>query len=302
MSFIPLWVLATVAAAAAQTARNAMQRHLTASLGTLGATLVRFLYGLPFALLFLALMVVFTGDAVPAPDVEFVAFVGLASVAQIAATALMLAAMRITTFSITVAYTKTEPVQVAIFGFLVLGERLSALSLAGIVVATVGVIVMSQVRGSALARGLAARPALFGLSSAACFAVAAVLFRAAILSLDDGGQFIRASTTLVWAQAIQCVLLVGWLLVMDRRVIVATLRAWRELVFAGAMGALASQFWFIGFALTSTANVRTLGLVEVLFAQVVSRRLAEATTPRQIIGITLAVVGVAALIAGHGAG
>ncbi|UOM33768.1 DMT family transporter [Acuticoccus sp. I52.16.1] len=300
MTFIPIWVLSTIAAAAAQTARNAMQRHLTASLGTLGATLVRFLYGLPFALVFLALMVLLTGDRVPTPHAEFLGLVALASVAQIAGTALMLAAMRITTFSITVAYTKTEPVQVAIFGFLVLGERLSALSLAGIVTATVGVIVMSQVRGAALAKGLAARPALFGLSSAAGFAVAAVLFRAAILSLDDGGQFVRASTTLVWAQAMQCVLLVGWLGLTDRGVIVATLGAWRESVFAGAMGALATQFWFIGFALTSTANVRTLGLVEVLFAQVVSRRLAETTSPRQIAGIVLAVAGVAALIAGHG--
>ena len=44
-----LWIPVTVWAALAQTLRNAAQRHLTAELGTLGATLVRFLYGLPFA-------------------------------------------------------------------------------------------------------------------------------------------------------------------------------------------------------------------------------------------------------------
>ncbi|ORE90129.1 EamA family transporter [Acuticoccus yangtzensis] len=300
MTFVPLWVLATLGAAAAQTARNAMQRHLTASLGTLGATLVRFLYGLPFAVLFLALAVTATGDALPTPSLSYVALVAIASALQIAATALMLAAMRITTFSITVAYTKTEPVQVALFGFVMLGERLSALSLAGIVAATVGVMLMSQVKGTALAKGLFAKPALFGLASAACFAGAAVLFRAGILSLGEGGPVVRASATLVWAQALQCVMLGGWLLATDRAVVAATLKAWRQSVFAGAMGALASQLWFIGFALTSTANVRTLGLVEVLFAQAVSRRLAETTTPRQIAGILLAVAGVAALIAGHG--
>ena len=300
MTFIPPWVVATIAAAAAQTARNAMQRHLTATLGTLGATLVRFLYGLPFAILFLALMVLATGDSIPPIGASYLAQVAIASAMQISGTALMLAAMRITTFSVTVAYTKTEPVQVAIFGLIVLGETLSLLSVAGIVAATAGVVVMSQVRGSALAKGLVARPALFGLASAASFAASAVLFRSAILTLDEGGQFIRASTTLVTAQFLQCLMLGGWLAVTDWPVIVATLKAWRQSIFAGAMGALATQFWFIGFALTSTANVRTLGLVEGFFAQIVSRRLAEATTPRQIAGMVLVVAGVAALIAGHG--
>ena len=299
MTFIPLWVLATLCAAAAQTARNAMQRQLTATLGTLGATLVRFLYGLPFAILFLALVVAITGESVPGASYSYLAQVGFASFCQIAATALMLAAMRITTFSVTVAYTKTEPIQVALFGFLVLGERPSLIAIAGIMTATVGVIVMSQVRGATLFRSLAARPALFGLASAAAFAGAAVVFRGAILSLDDGSKLMRATTTLVFAQAMQCVMLGGWLLIFAPRTVLATLTAWRQSVFAGAMGALASQFWFTGFALTSTANVRTLGLVEVLFAQLVSRRLAESTTPRQIVGMVLVVAGVAALIAGH---
>ncbi|WP_108658473.1 DMT family transporter [Acuticoccus kandeliae] len=299
MTFLPLWVLTTLGAAAAQTARNVMQRHLTASLGTLGATLVRFLYGLPFAVVFLVLVIAVTGEAVPEPSLSYVAQVAVASTCQIAGTALMLAAMRITTFSITVAYTKTEPVQVALFGFLVLGERLSLVSVAGILVATAGVIIMSQVKGGALLRGLLARPALFGLASAAGFAAAAVFFRGAILTLEEGSSLVRATTTLVWSLAIQCILLVGWLAITDPKVILATLRAWRQSMFAGAMGALASQLWFIGFALTSTANVRTLGLVEVLYAHLVSRRLAEATTPRQLLGMALVVAGVAALIIGH---
>ena len=298
MTFIPLWVLATLGAAAAQTARNAMQRHLTASLGTLGATLVRFMYGLPFALLLLVIVLATTGDSFPVPDLTFIGYVVLASAMQIAGTALMLAAMRITTFSLTVAYMKTEPVQVAIVGFLVLGETLSTLSIVGIVAATVGVIVMSQVRGSALARSLAARPALFGLAAAAALAAASVSFRGAILSIEEGSRMTGATTTLVWAQAVQTLFLAGWLTVTNRPVVVATLRAWRQSIFAGAMGALASQCWFIGFALTSTANVRTLGLVEVLFAQLVSRQLAETTTRRQISGIILMIGGVTALLAG----
>ena len=48
-----LWIPVTLWAAFAQTLRNVAQRQLTGELGTLGATLVRFLYGLPFAALWL---------------------------------------------------------------------------------------------------------------------------------------------------------------------------------------------------------------------------------------------------------
>jgi drug/metabolite transporter (DMT)-like permease len=63
------------------------------------------------------------------------------------------------------------------------------------------------------------------------------------------------------------------------------------------MGALASQFWFLGFALTSAANVRTLGLVEVLFAQAASRFVfGQRATAREAIGMLLIVAGVALLL------
>ena len=50
-----LWIPITLWAAFAQSLRNAAQRHLTRELGTLGATSVRFVYGLPFAAAWLAL-------------------------------------------------------------------------------------------------------------------------------------------------------------------------------------------------------------------------------------------------------
>ncbi len=60
-----IWIPATLTAAAAQTARNAMQHKLTETLGTIGATQVRFVYGLPFAVLFLVLIVAITGETRP---------------------------------------------------------------------------------------------------------------------------------------------------------------------------------------------------------------------------------------------
>jgi hypothetical protein len=72
MAHLPwLWAVFTIIAAASQTVRNAMQRELTATLGTVGATHVRFLFGFPFALAFLVGVLVFTGLSLPRPGFVF---------------------------------------------------------------------------------------------------------------------------------------------------------------------------------------------------------------------------------------
>ena len=291
-----LWALAAVIAAAAQTARNAMQRSLTARIGTVGATQVRFLYGFPFALLFLTGVASVTGEGVPAPDLRFFGFALAGAVAQILATGLMLLAMKERSFSVTTAYTKTEPVQVALFGAAVLGDTLSGTGLAAILVATLGVIMMAVKPGERLtAAGL--RPALAGMAAGGLFALAAVAFRGGILELGDRSFVLRASTMLAWSLGLQTLILVVWMGLFDRKALTASLSVWRSSLFAGFMGAFASQFWFIGFSLTAAANVRTLGLVEMIFAQVVTRGLlSEATTKRELFGMALILIGVAALL------
>src|SRR5690606_15368693 len=142
-----LWIVATLIAALAQTARNAMQSSLTAVLGTVGAAQVRFLYGLPFALLFLALAAALTDARVPPPTIAFIGYTGAGALAQIVGTVLLLAAMHAGSFSVATAFTKTEPVQVAIFAFAVLGERLTPLAIGAIVIATAGVVLAAW-RGS----------------------------------------------------------------------------------------------------------------------------------------------------------
>src|SRR5712692_4257646 len=103
-----LWMGFTLLAAAGQSARNAMQRELTATLGTVGATHVRFLFGFPFALIFLAGVLIATGSALPQPQLIFVPWVLLGTLSQICSTALMLATMNDRSFVVTIAYTKTE--------------------------------------------------------------------------------------------------------------------------------------------------------------------------------------------------
>jgi len=291
-----LWIFATLIAASAQTARNAMQNSLTATLGTIGATQVRFLYGFPFSLAFLAISALIAQSGVPAPSAKFLAFTAAGAVAQIVGTAMLLAAMRDRSFSVATAFSKTEAVQVAVFGLIILGDHLTWVRAAAIVIATVGVFLVAVKRGEKWdAQSL--RPALFGIGSGGLYAIAAIGFRGGILALGEGEYFLRATTTLVWSLGIQTVLLGCWMGLFDRASLLKSLGVWRHSLFAGFMGAFASQFWFLGFSLTSAANVRTLGLVEVLFAQIVSRRVfSQAATQRELAGIALVVTGVAVLL------
>jgi drug/metabolite transporter (DMT)-like permease len=290
------WIFATLVAAGAQTARNAMQSSLIASLGTLGATQVRFVYGLPFAAAFLALAAVFSGDAIPAPTMPFFAFTLGGAVAQIGGTALLLNAMRERSFSVATTFNKTEAVQVAIFGVVLLGEHLTLAGAAAIVVTTAGVVLVAARPGLPLgASGV--RPVVYGIASGACFAMASVGFRGGILELGDGVYYLRAATTLVWALAFQALLLGAWMTLFARRALLGSFALWRQSLVAGFFGALASQFWFLGFSLTAAANVKTLGLVEVVFAQVVAHRVfAQRATARELAGMALVVAGVALLL------
>lgn len=290
------WAAFAVAAAAAQTVRNAAQRQLTETLGTVGATHVRFLFGFPFAVVLLAGVVLATGTPPPRPPPAFLLWVSSGSLTQILATALMLAAMGERSFLTVIAYTKTEPVQVALFGLVFLGDAVTLPMAAAIAIATAGVVLMSLRPGRT---GGGPRPMMLGLASAASFALSAIGFRGAILSLDT--DFLTAaSTTLCIALLIQAVLLSGYLAVRDRAVLMAVVRAWRPSLLAGFTGALASQLWFLSFAQTSAANVRTVALVEVLFAQAITRfAFKQRTTARELLGVTLIVGGVALLLWSH---
>jgi len=291
-----LWALFTVIAAASQTVRNATQRELTTTLGTAGATHVRFLFGLPFAALFLVAVVIASGQALPRPPISFWPWVLDGALAQIAATALMLAAMNDRSFVVVYAYIKTEPVQAALFGLVFLGDTVTLPMAAAILIATVGVVVMALKPGAKL--GL--RATLLGLAAGSMFALSAVGYRGAILSLGLPNYLMAATYTMVVGLIVQVALLSLYLWLRDPGVIRAILKHWRPSMLAGFLGALASQFWFLAFALATAASVRTLALVEVLFAQAISTFVfKQSTTQREALGIVLIVVGVLMLVWAH---
>jgi drug/metabolite transporter (DMT)-like permease len=290
-----LWIPITVWAAFAQTLRNAAQRHLTAELGTLGATLVRFLYGLPFALAWLWGVQAVTGLSLPAPAPAFWLWVLVAGVSQIVATALLLRVMAERNFALGVAYSKTEIIQVALFAFVFLGDRVNAVTGIAIAFGTLGVLLLSPADRARPLRtmltGWTSRTALVGLASGTGFALAAVGYRGAALALH--AEFLMAGAyTLVAAQLTQTLLLGGWLLARNADAVRRVLLAWRASLFAGFMGAAASAGWFTAMAIEPVAHVRTLGLVELLFSYVVSRRVFRERLSRiELAGFALLTLG-----------
>jgi drug/metabolite transporter (DMT)-like permease len=291
-----LWVVFTLIAAGAQTVRNATQRELTAKLGTVGATHVRFLFGFPFALIFLAAVLLGLGQPLPHPSPIYWVWVVAGALTQIAATALMLAAMNDRSFVVVYAYIKTEPVQVALFGLVFLGDVVTPLMAAAIMIATTGVVIMALKPGTKAD----VKSTLLGLAAGAMFAASAIGYRGAILTLELPSYVMAATFTVAVGLLLQAGLLSLYLRLRSPQVLSSILRSWRPSLFAGFMGALASQFWFLAFAVATAASVRTLALVEVLFAQAISRfAFKQATTAREAVGIVLIVAGVVLLLWAH---
>src|SRR5690242_20908687 len=220
-----LWAVFTLIAAAAQTARNAMQRELTSTLGTVGATHVRFLFGFPFALLFLAAVATVTGAELPKPSGMFWPWVLAGAFTQIAATATMLSVMGQRSFVVAYAYIKTEPVSVALFGLIFLGDRITPLSAVAILIATAGVIVMSLKPGAGEAS--TGRSTAIGPLSGILFALSAISYRGAILSLGLQDFVLAATFTVTVGLVIQAVLLSAYLVLRDPGVLRAIARAWK---------------------------------------------------------------------------
>jgi drug/metabolite transporter (DMT)-like permease len=288
-----LWVPIVLAAALAQTARNAAQRSLVASAGTLGATLARVLYGLPFAAAWVLLV-----HRGPLPDFApaYAGWLLLGAAGQLAATAFMLAAMKQRNFVVGAAFSKTDALQVALFGVLLLREFPGWITVAAMLIATAGVVLLSLPQKGAATTGWSGAAAAYGLASGAGFALSAVGYRGAALELPGVSPWLIGAWGVLWAQAAQTIVLGGWLAWRSPAALRATATAWRVSTLAGLTGAAASVGWFTAFALTTAANVRTLGMVEVVFSYLVSHRLMREKLSRlERAGLVLVALGIGTL-------
>jgi len=291
-----LWIPITVGAAGLQVARNAFQRGLLTQAGPWGATLVRFLFGLPFAALFLALAVWLGGPLSPRLGAGFWLACAAGGAAQMVATAAMLVSMRRSSFALGTVFQQSSIPLAGLFG-LAFGEPLHALKWLGLALVTAGLVVLGWPRK--LAGERVGSAALLGLVAGAGFALASNAFRQAALGLEAHAPVFAALATLLVVQAMQSVALAAWLAVRNPVALFTVVARWRESLPAGFFGAAASGLWFTAFALSPAGPVRAVGVVEMPIAALAGRRLfAERLAPWQILvllqiaaGVGLAAVG-----------
>jgi drug/metabolite transporter (DMT)-like permease len=285
-----LWAVLAAAAAPLQVARNAFQRGMIDDAGPWGATLVRFLFGLPFSLLLLGIIVALTPEARPDPDLRFFVTVGMGGLAQIAATACLLVAMEKAGFAVATFLQQAALPLGALAGWIVFGDSMRPLQWLGIGVTCAGLFVLSWPREGIRTMDVGA---LLGLAAAAFFAVSMNGYRQAGLALEPRHPIYAGIGAVVAAQTIQSVVLGGVLAVARPAALRAVFASWRSSLGAGACGTGASALWFSALAMSPPGPVRAIGVIEAPIAALAGRTLfKEKLTPLQIAAGATTALGV----------
>ena len=280
-----LWLAATLSAALFQCWRTAKQQKLRGQLSVNGAGVVRYLYGVPVAGLYLGLWLGLVGGEVPALSWTFFAYTLGGGVAQILATNLLIMAFGFRGFAVGTAYSKTEAVQSTILALVLLNEHVSLLAWLGVSLSVVGVLYLS----------LAGR-----VGSAREMLVATVLIKGANLELHAGHPVLGALVTLFIMNGMQTLLQGAYLVWREPTEVRKVFASWRDSAWVGALSASGSSCWFIGFATAQVGLVRAVGQVEILFTLLFSRfYLKEKLKPTDVVGALIVVAGVVLVVLGR---
>jgi len=295
------WIALTITAAFLQNLRSVGQKALKSAMGTTGATFVRFGFGLPFAALAVLLLVKTGHGPLPGVPGDFLVWIVLGGLAQIAATALLVHLFSFRNFAVGTAYSRTEPAQAAIIALLLLGETTSMATLVAIGISVAGVVLISVARTPMTARNMLlttfSRTSMIGIASGTLFALCSVSYRAASLSLGGPNALMQACWTLLWTVSFQTIVMLVWMAWRERAEFGRIARAWKGSLFTGFVGASCSICWFTAMTLQKTPLVKAVGQVELLFtfaATVFYFR--ERMNTREVCGCLLIVAGILALV------
>jgi drug/metabolite transporter (DMT)-like permease len=287
---VELWIPITVAAAFLQNLRSMLQKRATGDLSVNGATYTRFCFALPFVWLYLAsLALVFD---LPEPNAVFFLYCVLGGVAQILGTAFLVASFTHDNFAVGTAFSKTEVLQTALFGLILLGDTLTVPIAAGIAVSFLGVVILSfRGRLGSLLSGN--RALTLGVLAGTGVGIASVCYRAAALALPGGGFLERAGCTLAVTVSLQTAIMAGYLAWREPGELTRVASSWRSSIWVGLTGSSASACWFTAMTLVSAGLVRALGQVELLFTFAAAVWFfGERVSRREVLGALLIVFGI----------
>ena len=301
---MPIWIPISVAAALFQCWRTAMQQKLRGLLSVNGAGFVRYLYGMPTALVLLLIAFAVTGAPVPSPTPRFLLYCLLGGLGQILATNLLIMSFGYRNFAVGTAYSKTETVHSAIIAFFILHEELRSLAWIGMAIGLIGIMVLSLAGRGLKARDLLAATvqpaALCGFGSGLIFGFTTVFVKLANQALPDPNVVVRALFALTITNAMQILMQGAWLYWREPAELRKAFTTWRTSMWVGTLSGCGSACWFTGFAIANVALVRAVGQVEIVFTLLFSRfYLKEVPKRSEVAGLVIVVFGVLLVVLGH---
>mgnify|MGYP005645688647 FL=1 len=289
------WLIITFFGAFFQNLRSTLQKKLNKDLSTIASTYVRFVFALPFAtLLFFSYFRNFEVINIVLSQPNFIYYVVLASIFQIVFTFVLLYLFKFSNFVVGTALSKTEVIQVAIFEYIILKDKLNIFGIIGIIVATVGVIIISVKDLKLFFSNFFSKTTLVGLTTGLFLGLSVVYFRAAALALENfSSNFEKAISTLFFGLIIQTFIITIYLIFFERSEFKKLYNNKFECCLAGFAGFMATMSWFYAFTLVQASFVRALGQIEIFFSYLSSKYLfKEKITLCEIIGIIIFVTGV----------
>jgi drug/metabolite transporter (DMT)-like permease len=293
------WVYLTLMASTAQAVRTGGQKHLTAHLSPFAVTFVRFLYGLPFAVLYFLIIQNQYDKPFPILSTTFLGFSLAMGLMQIAATTLLIYLFSLRNFATGTTYARTEAFLTAIVGALFFNEVIQLQGWFAIGVSVSGVLLITVVRTSgAMVTRLWNKSAAIGLGSGLAFAFSSLLLRKASLSLGDSDFLFTAALTLMTVVCIQTTILGTYLLVAERDQFRILLREWKVSAFVGLTSIIGSIGWFTAMTIQSPSYVKALGQIEFIFTLAISVLFfKERSSPKELAGMALVAAGIIYLLA-----
>ena len=289
-----LWVLFAITAAAAQTVRFAVQKVLAGgTLSPAAATWARFLYSAPLVALLAFLYARATGGTVPAQGPGFWPYALSGGAFQILATICTVSLFKHRAFAVGITFKKTEVMQTALVGLIILGDTVSLSGVAAIALGFVGVLLLSDPpEGGSIWN----KAAGIGLLSGVFFALSAVTYRGATLALDTGDPVLTGGATLAVVTAWQTIILGLWLWWREPGQITATLQSWRTSGMVGLFSLMGSWSWFAAFSLMNAAYVFAVGQIELIFSLLVGALwFRERLRAREVIGMAILTASIIAV-------
>ena len=295
-----LWIPITLAAAFFQNLRFMLQKSLKGRLTTLGVTFSRFVFAAPLAWLVVFGLLLRPGTVWPGLTIEFAVYATVGALAQIVATALLVALFSLKSFAVGVTFSQTETVMTALLSAAILSEPVSGAAWVAILVTVAGVIAMSGLPSPAnWASGILGRAAGIGIASGVIFAMASIGYRGASLALVQGDFLIRGAVTLAIVTTFQTVVMAGWMAAREPGQMARVFGAWRVAIWVGLTGMLGSLGWFTAFTLQNAAYVKSLGQIELVFTVLATLFFFREPIRRaEAVGIGLIVLGILMLIWG----